>query len=50
VKTTDFDIAEEKKSALILEGINGAENYFRWFENPAEDPANRLPAVESSTH
>ncbi|MDD3081282.1 MAG: patatin-like phospholipase family protein [Desulfobacterales bacterium] len=45
VKTTDFDISDEKKSALIQEGIKGAENYFRWFEDPAEKPVNRLSTV-----
>lgn len=43
VKTTDFDISEAKKAALIVEGRKGAENYFRWFEDPLEKPANRLP-------
>jgi len=43
VKTTDFDLTDEKKAALILEGIKGAENYFQWFENPDETPVNRLP-------
>lgn len=43
VKTTDFNISDEKKEALILEGIKGAENYFKWFEDPLEKPVNRLP-------
>ena len=43
VKTTDFDISEGRKAALIEEGRNGAENYLRWFEDPQEKPANRLP-------
>ncbi len=42
VKTTDFDLSDEKKQALILQGIEGAENYFKWFENLKEDPANRI--------
>ncbi len=42
VKTTDFDISDEKKKALIQQGITGAENYFRWFEDPAEKPVNRI--------
>ncbi|MCK4793845.1 MAG: patatin-like phospholipase family protein [Desulfobacteraceae bacterium] len=42
VKTTDFDISDEKKDALIQEGIKGAENYFRWFEDPKEQPVNRI--------
>jgi NTE family protein len=44
VKTTDFELSDEKKQALIREGTKGAENYFRWFEDPRESPANRLPA------
>jgi NTE family protein len=43
VETTDFDLADEKKDALVQSGINGAETYFRWFENPTEAPANRIP-------
>lgn len=42
VKTTDFDISDEKKADLIQEGIKGAEDYFKWFEDPAEQPVNRL--------
>ena len=42
VKTTDFDLTDEKKQALILQGIEGAESYFKWFEDPKEDPANRI--------
>ncbi len=42
VKTTDFDISGANKAALILEGIKGAETYFKWFEDPAENPVNRL--------
>lgn len=42
VKTTDFDISDEIKAALIQEGVKGAEKYFQWFENPAETPVNRF--------
>ncbi len=27
----------------VQEGIQGAEDYFRWFEDPCEELANRLP-------
>ncbi len=47
VKTTDFDISHEKKAALLQEGIKGAENYFRWFEDPREKPVNRLGQEDS---
>jgi NTE family protein len=43
VGTTDFDLSEKKKEALIREGISGAETYFRWFEDPKEQPVNRIP-------
>lgn len=42
VGTTDFDITEEKKKELVNEGIKGAENYFRWFEDPEENPVNKV--------
>ena len=42
VGTTDFDLSDEKKEALIREGISGAENYFGWFEDPREQPENRM--------
>jgi NTE family protein len=42
VDTTDFDLSDEKKRELIQQGINGAETYLKWFENPLEKPVNRL--------
>ncbi|MBN1380842.1 MAG: patatin-like phospholipase family protein [Deltaproteobacteria bacterium] len=42
IKTTDFDLSDDRKNALIQEGIKGAENYFRWFEDPDENPVNRV--------
>jgi NTE family protein len=42
VKTTDFDLSDDKKGALLQEGINGAEDYFKWFEDPREKPVNRI--------
>lgn len=42
VKTTDFKIKKEKKIALIDEGIKGTEAYFKWFEDPKENPINRI--------
>ena len=44
VGTTDFDITDAKKDALVLQGVSGAETYFKWFEDPAEAPVNRAPA------
>ena len=42
VKTTNFNLSDDKKEALLQEGINGAENYFRWFEDSQEMPVNRI--------
>lgn len=42
VDTTDFDLSDEKKAALIREGVSGAERYFSWFEDPKEAPVNRI--------
>jgi NTE family protein len=42
VGTTDFDLSELKKQALVEQGIHGAENYFSWFEDPSEAPVNRV--------
>jgi NTE family protein len=43
VGTTDFALDQNKKRALLEQGIKGAEVYFQWFEDPAEEPVNRLP-------
>jgi NTE family protein len=42
VKTTDFKLSNDKKAALLQEGIKGAENYYQWFEDPEKTPVNRL--------
>lgn len=42
VESTDFDLDAEKKAALFREGVKGAEDYFNWFEDPREAPANRV--------
>lgn len=42
VQTTDFNLSKDKKTALIKEGIKGAERYFAWFENASENPVNRI--------
>ena len=48
VGTTDFDISDEKKAALVEQGIQGTENYLQWFENTTESPANRLGQAHGS--
>ena len=47
VETTDFELSDEKKDALVQSGIDGAETYFRWFEDATEAPVNRIPVMES---
>lgn len=42
VSTLDFDLSDSKKDSLIEEGIVGTERYFKWFEDPSENPYNRL--------
>lgn len=42
VGATDFDLSDQKKDALLREGISGAEKYFGWFEDPQERPVNRM--------
>lgn len=44
VKTTDFNISDEMKIKLVKQGVESAEEYFRWFDNPNADPkpANKM--------
>ena len=42
VGTTDFNLSNATKQALIDQGIQGTERYFGWFENPSEKPVNRI--------
>ena len=42
VKATDFFISEAKKKALVESGRRGTETYFKWFNDPANQPANRV--------
>ena len=42
IKATDFNLTDEKKKALVEQGIAGAETYFKWFEDPNENPVNRI--------
>jgi NTE family protein len=46
VGTIDFDISRERQDALVEQGIRGTETYFGWFEDPAEEPVNRVEVVE----
>lgn len=42
IKATEFDLNDTQKKALVEQGIAGAETYFKWFEDPNENPVNRL--------
>ena len=42
VKTTEFEITDAKKKALVDSGRKGTETYFKWFDDPASEPANRV--------
>jgi NTE family protein len=41
VSTTDFSLSDDLKRELEKSGRSGAEEYFKWFDNPANQPANR---------
>lgn len=41
VKTTDFGITPQQKTALIDSGRINSERYFTWFDNPSNQPQNR---------
>lgn len=42
VKTTDFALADEKKEALVDSGRKRTQEYFDWYDNPENKPANRV--------
>jgi NTE family protein len=41
VRTTDFDLNDERKDALVKSGRENTERYFAWFDDPANKSANR---------
>ncbi len=41
VGTLDFNVNESKKKDLIESGENCTKDYFKWFDNPDNFPANR---------
>jgi NTE family protein len=43
VGTTDFDLSDERKQALIESGRTDAERYFRWYDDLENDPAINHP-------
>lgn len=46
VGTTEFDLSDEKKTALKLSGQKGAVKYFQWYDDPKNGAMNR-PDVNS---
>lgn len=41
VSTIQFDLRDDKKKELEESGRAGALDYFKWFDNPSNQPANR---------
>jgi NTE family protein len=41
VKTTEFDLSNERKDALVKSGIENTDKYFVWYDNPVNRIANR---------
>jgi NTE family protein len=41
VGTTDFDLNDDKKDALVASGRTNTQKYLEWYDNPANQPANR---------
>jgi NTE family protein len=44
VKTTEFDLSDDKVKMLVQNGQQGADAYFQWFNNPnvSPSPINRV--------
>lgn len=42
VKTTEFKITDARKKALVNSGRKGTEAYFTWYDDPKNNPANRV--------
>jgi hypothetical protein len=41
VGTTDFDLSDERKASLAESGKTHTEEYFAWYDDPENTPANR---------
>ena len=41
VGTTEFDLSDDKKTALVGSGRVNTEKYFAWYDTPASAPVNR---------
>jgi NTE family protein len=42
VGTTDFGLDDAKKNALLQSGRDNTTKYFQWYDDPKNQPANRL--------
>lgn len=42
VKTTEFNLSDEKKEALVESGRENTRKYFEWYDDPEENPVNRV--------
>ncbi len=42
IGTVDFNLSEHQKEQLLEQGAAGVEAYLRWFEDPSEEPVNRV--------
>ncbi len=42
VKTTDFDLSEERKKELLQSGVTNTELYFKWYDNPRSEAVNKV--------
>ena len=42
VKTTDFDLSDEKKNDLYTSGVTNTQAYFKWYDDKKNSPVNRV--------
>lgn len=49
VGTTDFDLPDERKQALLDSGRKCTKRYFEWYDDLAHDPAANHPEVETGS-
>ena len=42
VRTTQFDLDDATKKRLVESGKKNTEEYFKWYDNPKNKPANRV--------
>lgn len=41
IKTTDFDLTDEQKKALVQSGVDHTKAYFEWFDDEDSSPLNK---------